>query len=92
MEDELSASPDAPVGLAPVAKAWVNNSMKLPPFWLANVTASFTSVKVSLVSALQENTIGLISDFIQMLLLPEDPFNRLLARQLTESAEDVWHI
>jgi hypothetical protein len=45
--------------------------------------------KVSLVSALQENTIVLISGLIQMLLLPEDPFNRLLARLLTESAEDV---
>ncbi len=78
--------------------AQVNNFAKLPPFWLANVAAWFTSVEgvfklrgitsqraqfFNVLAALPETTIVLISDLVKMRPIPEDPFNRLKACLLT---------
>jgi hypothetical protein len=95
MEEELIQPPVAP---APAAAAPVNNSVKLPPFWPANVAAWFTSVEgvfelrgitsqraqfFNVLAALPETTIVLVSDLVETRPLPEDPFDRLRARLLT---------
>jgi hypothetical protein len=95
MEDELIPAPAVP---APAVVAPVNNSVKLPPFWLANVAAWFTSVEgvfelrgivsqraqfFNVLAALPETTVVLIADLVETRPLPENPFDLLRARLLT---------
>ena len=93
MEDE-----QAPEVAAPVATAPVNNSVKLPTFWPANIAAWFASVEgvfelrgitsqraqfFNVLAALPEATVVLISDLVETRPLPENPFDRLRERLLT---------
>jgi hypothetical protein len=95
MEENLIQPSAAP---APAAAALVNNSVKLPPFWPANVAAWFTSVEgvfelrgitsqraqfFNVLAAQLESTTVLISDLVETRPPQEDPFVRLRARLLT---------
>jgi hypothetical protein len=92
MEDEQIPVPAVP------AHAPINNSVKLPPFWPANVAAWFTSVEgvfelrgitsqraqfFNVLAALPETTVVLIADLVETRPLPENPFDLLRARLLT---------
>jgi hypothetical protein len=92
MEDEELAPPP----VAPAAP--VNNSVKLPAFWPANIAAWSASVEgifelrnitsqraryFNVLAALPESTVVLIADLIESVPLPADPFDRLKARLVT---------
>jgi hypothetical protein len=85
----------APAGAAAVP---VNNSVKLPMFWPANIAAWFASVEgvfelrgiveqrarfFNVLAALPEATVVLVADLIKTVPLPADPFDRLKARLVT---------
>jgi hypothetical protein len=89
MDEELNPAADA---LDPVAATSINNLVKLPPFWLANMAAWFTSVEgvyelrgiasqhaqfFNVLAWLPEATSVLISHLVETRLLPEDLFDRL---------------
>jgi hypothetical protein len=95
MEDEEQIQlPAAPAGPA----VPVNNSVKLPAFWPANIAPWFASVEgifelrnitsqraryFNVLAALPEATVVLVADLIETNPLPADPFDRLKARLVT---------
>jgi hypothetical protein len=95
MEDEEQLQ----LPVAPAAPAVpVNNSVKLPAFWPANIAAWFASVEgifelrnitsqraryFNVLAALPEATVVLVADLIETNPLPADPFDWLKARLVT---------
>jgi hypothetical protein len=95
MDEEQIPAPAAP---AVLPAAPVNNSVKLPAFWPANIAAWFSSVEgifelrgitsqraqyFNVLAALPESTVVLIADLVETSPLPADPFDQLKGRLVT---------
>jgi hypothetical protein len=94
MDEEQIPALEAPAPLA----ATVNNSVKLPAFWSANIVAWFSSVEgifelrgitslqakyFNVLAALPESTVVLIVDLVETSPLPADPFEQLKGQLVT---------
>jgi hypothetical protein len=94
MDEEQIPALEAPAPLADT----VNNSVKLPAFWSANIVGWFSSVEgifelrgitsqqakyFNVLAALPESTVVLIVDLVETSPLPADPFEQLKGQLVT---------